>query len=126
MVVVYPYPLYIELEEENLTISGIDVRWRHGGIGDRTYDVVSWIPIGDDGERIEELEQFSDSIPFNPEIEAPLLNVTNITQGECYDVRVISFDVGETPTYSDFKRVQTRKKQWYKWSWVTCVATYWF
>ena len=97
-----PPPLY----------STIYVRWDHPeNTTGLSHYIVAWIPVNDDEGRIEELEKTSDPILYDPRNISVATYIYNITQGECYDVRVVSVDDRESKTYSNFIQVRTCKIQ---------------
>ena len=92
--------------------SYIYARWEHpNDITNLNHYLILWTVIGDDGDRIEQEEEMSDPIPYNSSEGIVLRHIYNIVQGECYDVRVVSVTSQEMRTYSEFLRIQTRKKE---------------
>ena len=95
---------------QDLERSYIYAEWKHSNdsIG-LIYYVVSWTPIGNDGDRIEQQEKKSDHIPYNSNNDSVQIYIYDIIQGECYDVRVTSVYQQEMQTHSKFERVQSSK-----------------
>ena len=90
--------------------SCIYVKWNHpNDTRDLWHYLVSWTLVGKNGERIEEQEQFSNAIPYDPSEFFIERDIDDIIQGECYDVKVVSVGIQGVQIHSPFNRVQTCK-----------------
>ena len=100
----------MEVDDPFLHHSTIYVTWNHPeNTTSFSYYMASWNPVGD-VQRIEEKEKTSEPIPYNPN-EGPLaIYIFDITQGESYNVQVISVDDEGMQVYSVPTHVQTCEK----------------